>query len=288
MGLILFIFVQMVLEMILSISLPTLLKDKLDINTILILVSGLVSTISMIVATMFINSYNIQYNKKTKKVDGRKAFNIIGVGIALIGLTQLALPYIYEFFGINYDILEKFEILPTSSAVSKIIFFVVLAVLPAIFEELLCRKAILNCAKRYGNVFAVVFSALIFAIIHMNFGQAIFAFLMGIIFAIIAIKTNSIKIPILLHFLNNGYAALMAIFTDNALVLGLINNVVIGILIFSFIILVKNVSSIFKVKKEDLKINFDFKYIFKDYTFIIAMSLLVIMFLATENILKLL
>ena len=288
MGLILFIFVQMVLEMILSISLPTLLKDKLDINTILILVSGLVSTISMIVATMFINSYNIQNNKKTKKVDGRKAFNIIGVGIALIGLTQLALPYIYEFFGINYDILEKFEILPTSSAVSKIIFFVVLAVLPAIFEELLCRKAILNCAKRYGNVFAVVFSALIFAIIHMNFGQAIFAFLMGIIFAIIAIKTNSIKIPILLHFLNNGYAALMAIFTDNALVLGLINNVVIGILIFSFIILVKNVSSIFKVKKEDLKINFDFKYIFKDYTFIIAMSLLVIMFLATENILKLL
>ena len=218
----------------------------------------------------------------------RKIIDVVGVGIALIGLTQLALPYIYDFFGINYDILEKFEVLPGEGDLSKIVFFIVLAVLPAIFEELLCRKAILNCAKRYGKAFAVIFSALIFAIIHMNMGQAIFAFVIGIIFAIIAIKTNSIKIPILLHFLNNSYAALITIFENNTLVLGLINNVVVGLLIFSFIILVKNVSSIFKLKKEDLKINSDFKYIFKDYTFLVAVSLLVVMFLATENILKLL
>lgn len=288
MGIILFVFVQMVLEIILSMSLPTLLKDTFDSNTILILISGLVSTISMIVATMFINSYNASNKEKVKKLDVRKIIDIVGVGIALIGLTQLALPYIYDFFGINYNILEKFEVLPGEGNLSKIVFFIVLAVLPAIFEELLCRKAILNSAKRYGKAFAVIFSALIFAIIHMNIGQAIFAFMMGIIFAIIAIKTNSIKIPILLHFLNNSYAALLTIFENNTLVLGLINNIVVGLLIFSFIILVKNISSIFKVKKEDLKIDFYFKYIFKDYTFIIAMSLLVIMFLATENILNLL
>ena len=288
MGINLFVFVQMVLEIILSMSLPTLLKDTFDSNTILILISGLVSTISMIVATMFINSYNESNKEKVKKLDVRKIIDIVGVGIALIGLTQLALPYIYDFFGINYNILEKFEVLPGEGNLSKIVFFIVIAVLPAIFEELLCRKAILNSAKRYGKAFAVIFSALIFAIIHMNIGQAIFAFMMGIIFAIIAIKTNSIKIPILLHFLNNSYAALLTIFENNTLVLGLINNIVVGLLIFSFIILVKNISSIFKVKKEDFKITSDFKYIFKDYTFLVAISLMVVMFLATENILNLL
>lgn len=288
MGINLFVFVQMVLEIILSMSLPTLLKDTFDSNTILILISGLVSTISMIVATMFINSYNESNKEKVKKLDVRKIIDIVGVGIALIGLTQLALPYIYDFFGINYNILEKFEVLPGEGNLSKIVFFIVIAVLPAIFEELLCRKAILNSAKRYGKAFAVIFSALIFAIIHMNIGQAIFAFMMGIIFAIIAIKTNSIKIPILLHFLNNSYAALLTIFENNTLVSGLINNIVVGLLIFSFIILVKNISSIFKVKKEDFKITSDFKYIFKDYTFLVAISLMVVMFLATENILNLL
>ncbi len=288
MALILYVFAQMILEMVFSMSLPTLFKDKLDSNTILILVSGLVSTISMLVAIWFIKAYNSQAKEKAKKLDGKRKFNFIGIGIALIGLTQLALPYIYEVFGINYDILEKFEVLPGNGSLSKIIFFVVLAILPAIFEELFCRKAILNCAKKYGNTFAVIFSALVFAVIHMNMGQAIFAFIIGIIFGVIAIKTNSIKIPILLHFLNNGYAALMAIFAENAIVLGIINNIVIGVLIFSFIILVKNVPELFKIKKEDLKINPDCKYILKDYTFLVAVSLLIVMFVATENVLKIL
>lgn len=288
MALILYVFAQMILEMIFSMSLPTLFKDKLDSNTILILVSGLVSTISMLVAIWFIKAYNSQIKEKPKKLDGKRKFNFIGVGIALIGLTQLAMPYIYKIFGIDYNILEKFEVLPSDGSLSKIIFFIVLAVLPAIFEELFCRKAILNCAKKYGNAFAVIFSALVFAVIHMNMGQAIFAFIIGIIFGIIAIKTNSIKIPVLLHFLNNGYAALMAIFAENAIVLGLINNIVIGVLIFSFIILVKNVPELFKIKKEALKISPDCKYILKDYTFLVAVSLLIVMFVATENVLKIL
>ena len=59
--------------------------------------------------------------------------------------------------------------LPGKGFVAGLIFFIVLAVLPAIFEELFCRKTILNTAKRYGNTFAVIFSALFFAIISAIF-----------------------------------------------------------------------------------------------------------------------
>lgn len=287
MTLILFIFSQTILEMILSIALPTILKDVFDSNTILIITTGLVSTISMLISIGFINLYNPQEKVKTK-TSGKSTFNLVGVGIALIGLSQLVLPYIYEFFGINYNILESFEVIPGKGFVPGLIFFIVLAVLPAIFEELFCRKAILNCAKIYGNSFAVIFSALIFAIIHMNFGQAIFAFMIGIIFGVIAVKTNSIKIPVFLHLLNNGYAALLTIFAENQIAIGIINNIVIAILIFSFIILIRNIPSLFKVKREDLKINPDCKLIVRNYTFIISVILLVVMFTATESILKML
>ena len=287
MALILFVFLQTVLEIVLSMTLPTVLKDVFDSNTILIIITGLVSTLSMIVSMWFIKTYNPQ--EKTKaNITGKSAFNFIGVGIALIGIFQIMLPYLYNLFGIDYNIFEKTEIIPEKGFIPSLIFFVVIAVLPAIFEELFCRKAILNTAKRYGNVFAVVFSALVFSVIHMNFGQAIFAFIMGVIFGVIAVKTNSVKITVLLHFLNNAYAALVTIFDGNSIALGILDNIVIALLIFSFIILVKNVQNLFKIKKEDLKINSDCKYIIRDYTFILAVILLVVMFTATENILKLL
>ena len=46
------------------------------------------------------------------------------------------------------------------------IFIVGMALVPAIFEELLFRKWILNSSKRYGNLFAVIFSAVLFGVYH--------------------------------------------------------------------------------------------------------------------------
>lgn len=287
MALIIFVFLQTVLGVVLTIGLPSLLEDTFDTNTILVLVNGLVSPLSMIGSIAFIKVYNNDKTEKEKTdLSGKKKFNIIFTGVALIGLAQLLLPYVYEWFGINYDALDKMNMVPGNGSLSNIIFFIVLAVLPAIFEELLCRKYILNSAKKYGNVFAVLFSALVFAIIHMNLSQAIFAFIIGVVFAVIAIKTNSIKIPVLLHFLNNSYAALLTIFDGNQVATSLVNNVALAIMIFAVIILIKNLLNLKNIKKEDLKLNSDCKLILRNYTFILAVALLLIMFLATESMLK--
>lgn len=285
MAMILFIFVQFVLELVLSLALPVVLKNIFDTNTILILTTGLISMISILVTVSFIKAYNPQ-EKTNRKISRKNSFNLIFVGIALICLLQLVLPYLYKWLGIDYNALEMFEVSPGSGVLSSVIFFIVLAVLPAIFEELLCRKAILNLAKRYGNLFAVVFSAMIFALIHLNMGQAIFAFVMGLIFGVIAVKTNSIKIPVLLHFLNNGYAALMTIFIENNIAVGIIDTIVIAIFIFSLIVLINNLPKLRKLKKEDFKIDPDCKLIVKNYAFIISMVLLITMFISTEGLLR--
>lgn len=285
MAMILFIFVQFVLELVLSLALPVVLKNIFDTNTILILTTGLISMISILVTVSFIKAYNPQ-EKTNRKISRKNSFNLIFVGIALICLLQLVLPYLYKWLGIDYNALEMFEVSPGSGVLSSVIFFIVLAVLPAIFEELLCRKAILNLAKRYGNLFAVVFSAMIFALIHLNMGQAIFAFVMGLIFGVIAVKTNSIKIPVLLHFLNNGYAALMTIFVENNIAVGIIDTIVIAIFIFSLIVLINNLPKLRKLKKEDFKIDPDCRLIVKNYAFIISMVLLITMFISTEGLLR--
>ncbi len=285
MGLIIFVFLETVCSFILGIALPSVLNSKLNVNTIMILSTAIISIIAMGITAVFINMYS-DYKKEETKLTGKKIFEYTFIGITLIGILQVVLSYIYSKLGMDYNVLESFEVLPGAGILDKVIYFIGIAIVPAIFEELLFRKAILNYSKRFGKLFAVVFSALIFGLIHMNLSQGIFAFILGIIFAIIAIKTNSIKITMLLHFLNNGYAALKVIFDGSKLVTGILDNIVLAFVVVGVIILLKNLPKLKNLNKEDFKINKDCKLLIKNYTFIISIILVVVMFAVTETSLR--
>jgi membrane protease YdiL (CAAX protease family) len=78
------------------------------------------------------------------------------------------------------------------------------AVLPAIFEEILCRGLVLRALlKRYSSVVSIVVSALMFGVIHLNPWQFVTAFLLGILLGWIVLKTGSIVLTVIAHFLNN-------------------------------------------------------------------------------------
>ena len=280
-ALILLIFLQTILAYIFGMILPKFINT--DLNTLNIILNGLVSCVSLGIVTLYICS-NIKDNEEVKAISGKKAFEITFVGIALIAIIQVALSWIYSKIGLNYDIFDELSVVPSNTLISNILYLIAIVVIPAIFEELLFRKAIINYSKKYGKAFAVIFSAILFGLFHMNLNQGIFAFLIGIIFGIIAVQTSSIKLTILLHFLNNLYAALQVILSGFAL--EMFNNIILAIIIFAIIILIKNLPKIRNLKKEDLKINKDCLLIFKNYTFVISMVLLIVMFVVTENFLR--
>lgn len=75
------------------------------------------------------------------------------------------------------------------------------------FEEWLCRGVILRGLLRHVRpIWAVIISALFFALIHMNLWQAVPAFLMGLVFGYVYYKTGSLKLTMLMHFANNTMA----------------------------------------------------------------------------------
>lgn len=82
------------------------------------------------------------------------------------------------------------------------------AIVPAVCEELLFRGLILACLLPYGKKTAVLGSAFMFAMMHQNFGQLIYTFGMGILLALIAIKTRSVFGGMILHFLNNLFSVI--------------------------------------------------------------------------------
>ncbi|MGG0790575.1 type II CAAX endopeptidase family protein [Peribacillus simplex] len=73
----------------------------------------------------------------------------------------------------------------------------------AISEEILFRGILLKQYQRMNIKSAIILSALIFSIYHMTVGNLVFAFVIGISFALLTIYTGSIVPAIFFHFLVN-------------------------------------------------------------------------------------
>jgi len=86
----------------------------------------------------------------------------------------------------------------------------VIAVFPSLFEEFLMRGAIYSEYRDVSIKKAAIMTGLFFGIMHLNFHQAIYAGAFGVLYAYILFYTRSIWAPILLHFINNGLAVVLA------------------------------------------------------------------------------
>ena len=96
-----------------------------------------------------------------------------------------------------------------SDAVTPVWSMVIFSVLiPPVCEELIFRKLLLNRLRPLGDVSAVYLSALAFSLFHANFYQMIYAFVLGIFFAVVVLLTGSIRDTIALHMLVNGMTTL--------------------------------------------------------------------------------
>ncbi len=101
-----------------------------------------------------------------------------------------------------------------SSTFETLCFILAHAVFAPVLEEILFRGLILERLRRYGDLFAVLTSALLFSLLHASFQSYAYAFISGVIFALLAVYTGSTLAPILVHILNNAISVLMIILED--------------------------------------------------------------------------
>ena len=84
-----------------------------------------------------------------------------------------------------------------------------IAVLPALVEEFALRCVVLQPMRRFGDRYAILMSAFVFALMHGNLVQIPFAFIAGIAFGYYVSATGSIWVGVLAHFLNNAYSVVL-------------------------------------------------------------------------------
>ncbi len=92
-----------------------------------------------------------------------------------------------------------------------------MAVVPAIFEETIFRGCLYNTYSRRRPLAGIFLSALLFGLMHMNFNQMPYAFFLGIILALMLEATDSIVIPMIMHFSLNCFSTVLSFSSSAAL-----------------------------------------------------------------------
>ena len=138
-----------------------------------------------------------------------------------------------ESFGYTLSY-NDFEV--PSTVTGRIYYLITIAVVPALCEEVAVRGAIMQPLRRYGDKFAIVISAVVFAILHGNMVQIPFALIAGIGLGYVACITGSLWPSIAVHCINNLYSCITSFMLEDIKDTATLNRVYLIVMISLYII----------------------------------------------------
>jgi sodium transport system permease protein len=114
-------------------------------------------------------------------------------------------PALHELLRVNNPLLRELEALAKGSAWSRLAVFVVLALLPAVCEEVAFRGFILTGLRRSFRPWtSILLSAFLFSLYQMNVFQFLPHFILGIVLGLLAVRANSVLPSVLFHLVYNS------------------------------------------------------------------------------------
>lgn len=132
---------------------------------------------------------------------------IVVYGVTGLGVSMLASIFIKIVAGLlrlfRIGMLTPKFTIHWNSPVAAVSMILAAVIVAPFAEEFVIRGVLLTVFRRFGNLFAIVASSLVWALLHGNFMQGVPVFFMGLFFGFIAVKSESILPTIALHVLNN-------------------------------------------------------------------------------------
>lgn len=160
---------------------------------------------------LYINVGKLNFNEVIplrKKISPILLALTVPIAISLIAqdyLIMVGFVTIMEKLGVTMSV----SLPAMDTWLSILITLFVICVLPPIFEEIMFRGVFLSALKGRGMRYAIVVSAIIFALSHFNAAQLVHQFIVGVVLGYMGYKAGNIIYGIIVHMLNNGLALLL-------------------------------------------------------------------------------
>jgi len=164
----------------------------------------------------------------------KDSFIVIWFLFAVISGSYL-LTFAEMRFWALFDIEMKVGSLEGMSVDNVWIMLVSVGVIPAVFEELFFRGAVLSSFKDRGKVVALLLSSLFFFVIHGSVFGSLSTVYAGVCFGILTLVTGSVFAAMLAHLINNLLTYVLNMYSAKLSVVGL-ENMIVYALIFVFLL----------------------------------------------------
>ncbi len=138
-----------------------------------------------------------------REVSGSSLFTAVmaGTGICMAAnIVSSVFVTLMSVFG--FKLTSPDVPMPEGSA-GFLLSFVRVVVVAAMAEELAIRGYVMGNLRKYGDLFAISVSAVIFAVMHGNLIQSPFALMAGFTIGYFTVKTGTLWTGIIIHGINN-------------------------------------------------------------------------------------
>ena len=139
----------------------------------------------------------------SKPTDGITFILAVVAGIGFCMIANIVTSYFTVFISLFRVELSSPEIAMPSGTVGVTTSIIRIVIIAAIAEEIPLRGYVMGNLRKYGDKFAILASALVFALMHGNLIQAPFALIAGFALGYFSIKTGTIWTGIAIHAANN-------------------------------------------------------------------------------------
>ncbi len=155
--------------------------------------------------------------KSTLRLSYTNPLNFLLVLIAalpLLILSGILGQLINYVFPVSEAYLQAFQNLVTVQENGLWFTIFVVGVLPGICEEVMFRGFILSALRKKGLWYGIILSAILFGSFHLDPFRFLPVTLLGIWLGYLAVRTNSLYVPILAHFAQNSLAILITNYAE--------------------------------------------------------------------------
>ncbi len=178
---------------------------------------GVIVTICWGIASLI--TFVCWYCKQRKKMDLvplKKSVNLSSIGglVLMVAGLQISIQYLYTYIEMLkpewFETYNQLMNMGHYSMPAMIAMFIYSIIVAPVHEEFLIRGVTQNFAKKAFPFWLANFvQAFIFGVLHMNFIQGSYAFLVGLLIGYVMHKSKNICIPILFHFFFNLFGTIV-------------------------------------------------------------------------------
>ncbi len=145
-----------------------------------------------------------------KKTTFKAGVAFLGIGMGVAMLSNVASSLLGSIFSFLGSPVQGGSVEVADGFLGALLSVFTIGVIPALLEEFAYRGVVMGIVMKYSSKSAaIVISALLFGLMHGNFRQIPFAFVLGLFLAYSYAKTENLWVPIAIHFFNNTFSVFL-------------------------------------------------------------------------------